>query len=794
MAQDVLGPVMHFYLVQLDHHIRQLDDGNTTFLFASRAGVRILELYERYLALSGLERPASLSHFWISRFQVCKGIYGRQPELSINSIGRELAHSSLAETVRCLFRSEIVFGGLQPPEEWNRLPAEPLHQFITSDDPVARQVREYLDQQSNLFASYLAQSIGAGHRAVLIDSGWQGTAQALLIEAFPEYDWYGVYFGRSFLGAPNPNVVENSIGLVFEGDAYDPRRPETAIVLHRHLIESLLEPSGPSIERLALQGEAVVAPEAPLILDDQRTEYHDGLYLGVLDYIEQSAAIGHAEMHRRARQALVQLARLLSEPSPDEARAMMGKRRSADFGRHLEVDPLLAKTNGADASDRIRKALWFQGQVALEYPAVDARRIQRAQVKHPGPQGASDPWALQGRVAIITRTKDRPVLLVRAAESVARQTYENYVWVVVNDGGMAEPVREILAECAVDPRRILLCDNERSLGMEAASNVGIRQSESEFIVIHDDDDSWASEFLNETVSFLRSPGGRKYGGVITKSVYVSEEIVGDRVVEHARLPYQDWVEVAHLSEMANGNFFPPIAFVFRRAICEQIGGFDEQLPVLGDWDFNLRFLLKADIGVLPMPLAFYHHRDVGGTSAEYSNSVIGGISKHQEYSPIVRNKYIRNPEFGPLAALMSSGYGLTDLRNRLGGVQHSISSSPVQRGRIAASNSAFEHLSGLADERWVALQLLSSQTASPSPCEMAPAPARMTARELREAVHRSKLFLIAPPDFDDQAYRASYKDVDAAVANGDFSSGFHHYFLFGREEGRTRPLIYREFA
>jgi hypothetical protein len=135
------------------------------------------------------------------------------------------------------------------------------------------------------------------------------------------------------------------------------------------------------------------------------------------------------------------------------------------------------------------------------------------------------------------------------------------------------------------------------------------------------------------------------------------------------MPYNDWVRNVQLSEMINGNFFAPIAFVFSRRVYEIVDGFDENLPVLGDWDFNLRFLLEADIGVINKPLALYHHRDSGQISSEYSNSVIGGIQKHEMYNSIVRNKYIKrshlNPKFQILGLAMLAGYNQIDLRSRI---------------------------------------------------------------------------------------------------------------------------------
>ena len=39
------------------------------------------------------------------------------------------------------------------------------------------------------------------------------------------------------------------------------------------------------------------------------------------------------------------------------------------------------------------------------------------------------------KVAVITRTRNRALLLRRAARSVERQTFRAFSWVVVNDGG-----------------------------------------------------------------------------------------------------------------------------------------------------------------------------------------------------------------------------------------------------------------------------------------------------------------------------------------------------------------------
>jgi glycosyltransferase involved in cell wall biosynthesis len=81
-------------------------------------------------------------------------------------------------------------------------------------------------------------------------------------------------------------------------------------------------------------------------------------------------------------------------------------------------------------------------------------------------------------VSIITRTKDRPLLLERAIKSVLNQTYSEWIHVVVNDGGDAKSVQSLLDQYRTQyAGRLCLVTNNRSLGMEAASNVGLRSCE-----------------------------------------------------------------------------------------------------------------------------------------------------------------------------------------------------------------------------------------------------------------------------------------------------------------------------
>jgi glycosyltransferase involved in cell wall biosynthesis len=277
-------------------------------------------------------------------------------------------------------------------------------------------------------------------------------------------------------------------------------------------------------------------------------------------------------------------------------------------------------------------------------------------------------------VAVVTRTKNRPLLLPRARESVATQTFQDYLWVLVNDAGEPEPVEQEAAAARAKGLDTLVIHRDRSSGIEAASNDGIGRTKSEFVAIHDDDDSWQPDFLARTVAFLRE--NPAFVGVATRCFSVEETLsdAGPKTIQTT--PYNDRLHAVHLGDMAIQNQFPPISFLFRRSLYEQLGGFDESLPVLGDWDFHLRALLLGNIGVIPEKLANYHLRErPQGGLRQYGNTITNGDEMHLLHDSLYRNRKLREDmEAGRpgLGFLLTMGRMEQHLSHRLDGLSHML--------------------------------------------------------------------------------------------------------------------------
>lgn len=245
-------------------------------------------------------------------------------------------------------------------------------------------------------------------------------------------------------------------------------------------------------------------------------------------------------------------------------------------------------------------------------------------------------------IDIITRTYNRVPLLRRCMRALLAQTEVRWNWVIVNNGSAPE-VEQLLWEHVeeLNGKAVLIHHQERC-NIGRLTNIGIRASTSPLITLLDDDDTWEPEFLERTVHRLGAgklhPSVR---GVCTQSACIHESIdEAGKATEIRRFPFNPGLRNIHLATLAAVNQFPPNAFVYERGALEEVGLYDESLPVLDDWDFNLRFNLVHNIDLIHELLANYHLRPgLGGGS--FSNTVTASENLHRFYEGVIINQYLR---------------------------------------------------------------------------------------------------------------------------------------------------------
>lgn len=243
-------------------------------------------------------------------------------------------------------------------------------------------------------------------------------------------------------------------------------------------------------------------------------------------------------------------------------------------------------------------------------------------------------------VGIVVRTKDRPYFLARALRSIAAQTYDDWQVFVVNDGGDPAGVLGVVGDSGIE-EKVAVIDHPTSLGRWPSANAGVRAAVaagSSYLVLHDDDDSWAPAFLERSAAHLDAHPLAP--GVVSRIEIVWESEDRGRYAETGREPFQAHLHDPLLGDTLLFNRFVPIGFLYRRELHEEIGPYDESLSVVGDWEFNLRILSRWTLEFLgDEPLAFWHQRP--SASGIDSNSVIADGGDHEKYDALVRDAALR---------------------------------------------------------------------------------------------------------------------------------------------------------
>ena len=243
------------------------------------------------------------------------------------------------------------------------------------------------------------------------------------------------------------------------------------------------------------------------------------------------------------------------------------------------------------------------------------------------------------QVGIVVRAKDRPWFLARALQDIAAQDFTGWKVCIVNDGGDAAAVEGVLADIPDEVReRVVVSHNTCSRGRSAAANQGIRELDSEHLVLHDDDDLWHPRFLSETVAWLNSHPDDI--GVVVRTEIVLEEARDGGFVETGRETFWADIDEIRLSDLVEINRWVPISYLYRRVLHDRVGFYDEELHAAEDWDLGLRTLPKYRIGFLDgVPLAFWMHRP--GIEGDLGNSMFALASHHERYDVRIRDAALR---------------------------------------------------------------------------------------------------------------------------------------------------------
>ncbi|MCK4284521.1 MAG: glycosyltransferase, partial [Candidatus Brocadiae bacterium] len=191
------------------------------------------------------------------------------------------------------------------------------------------------------------------------------------------------------------------------------------------------------------------------------------------------------------------------------------------------------------------------------------------------------------KVTVLTPTYNRAAYLPDAIRSVLGQELADWEMLVINDGGV--DVREAVE--GFGDERLRYFGRDRNCGKAACLNFGLQHARGEYIAYLDDDDVWYPTHLATLARVLdENPGV----GVAYSDLYKVICLPGEG---GRRYPLEKRVDVCrdyNRMFMFYFNHTLHVSLMHRKDLAAAIGGYDEDVRVLIDWDLTRKLSFYTD--------------------------------------------------------------------------------------------------------------------------------------------------------------------------------------------------------
>ena len=190
-----------------------------------------------------------------------------------------------------------------------------------------------------------------------------------------------------------------------------------------------------------------------------------------------------------------------------------------------------------------------------------------------------------------------------------------YEVIIVDDGSTDAHTIAVLDELAKEGVQVVHQSNQ---GLGRARNEGIRRARGKYILPLDSDNKIEPAYLTEGVYILDSQPE-------TAVVYSDRQLFG--IVQEVLK-----VGEFNLLKMIIANYIDACA-IYRREVWEDIGGYDECMPVMGveDWDFWMRSAMRGwQFAYIPKPLFHYYVQE--------ESMITNANRKHKQLVEYIFNK------------------------------------------------------------------------------------------------------------------------------------------------------------
>ena len=207
---------------------------------------------------------------------------------------------------------------------------------------------------------------------------------------------------------------------------------------------------------------------------------------------------------------------------------------------------------------------------------------------HCGRKRADELMADKFTVSVIMPTYNRTVEIKESIRSVLNQTFADFELVIVNDGGL-DGVKEIVD--TFRSGKIKYFRLRHNKGLAGALNEGILRSEGKYIAYLDDDDVYYPDHLTNLVEFIERH--HDYDYVYSNAWWCSGENKDGAFIEKSRKLLERRPQRFDSELLFDNNYISTLNILHKKESLRKTGLFNEDLPMLMDWEMWMRFALEC---------------------------------------------------------------------------------------------------------------------------------------------------------------------------------------------------------
>ena len=189
-------------------------------------------------------------------------------------------------------------------------------------------------------------------------------------------------------------------------------------------------------------------------------------------------------------------------------------------------------------------------------------------------------------VTVITATIGRMAELRESIKSVLNQTFQDFEYIIVNDGG-PNSIDNIINEFQSPKiKYVKLATNK---GIAAARNEAIRQAHGKYIAYLDDDDVYYPDHLENLVKAMEN----SYYLVAYSNSFGIQGMLQDGKFKKTEFLFL-WGGDFDKNKLVTSINITVDSILHEKSLFEEVGLFNEELPQGEDWELWLRFAEKYD--------------------------------------------------------------------------------------------------------------------------------------------------------------------------------------------------------